>query len=171
MKGKLQEYALVAEIIGGIAIVISLVFVGVQVSQTAEETATNTTAIRASAYQELTTQILNINNLRAENPDIAELVFKDFCNEILNPIERERLSAIFINIIRHGDMAYYLYQQNLINEERLDNALAILRYYLSNSNVAKNEWEGFGNTLSSDFRTYIQSKVSVSIPKLPCENI
>jgi len=51
MKEKLQEYALVAEIIGGVAIVISLVFVGVQVSQTAEETATNTTAIRASAYQ------------------------------------------------------------------------------------------------------------------------
>jgi len=82
MKEKLQEYALVAEIIGGVAIVISLVFVGVQVSQTAEETATNTTAIRASAYQELTTQILNINNLRAENPDIAELVFKDFVMKI-----------------------------------------------------------------------------------------
>jgi len=82
MKEKLQEYALVAEIIGGVAIVISLVFVGVQVSQTAEETATNTTAIRASACQELTTQILNINNLRAENPDIAELVFKDFVMKI-----------------------------------------------------------------------------------------
>jgi hypothetical protein len=169
MKEKLQEYALVAEMIGGVAIVISLVFVGVQVSQTAEETATNTTAIRASAYQELTTQILNIKNLRAENLDIAELVFKDFCNENLSPIERERLSAIFINIIRHGDMAYYLFQQNLIDEERLDNALAILRYYLSNSNVAKHEWEVFGASLNLDFRTYIQSKVSLSIPKSPCE--
>jgi len=87
----------------------------------------------------------------------------------LSPIERERLSAIFINIIRHGDMAYYLFQQNLIDEERLDNALAILRYYLSNSNVAKHEWEVFGASLNLDFRTYIQSKVSLSIPKSPCE--
>jgi len=38
MKEKLQEYALIAEIISGIAIVISLVFVGIQIQQGTEET-------------------------------------------------------------------------------------------------------------------------------------
>jgi len=45
IKEKLQEYALIAEIIGSLAIVASLVFVGVQVQQ-------NTNLTKANAYRE-----------------------------------------------------------------------------------------------------------------------
>jgi hypothetical protein len=50
-KERLQEYALIAEIIGAIAIVVSLVFVGRQIQQSADETALNTKAIQASIRQ------------------------------------------------------------------------------------------------------------------------
>jgi hypothetical protein len=53
MREKLQEYALIAEIIGGIAIVASLIFVGFQVQQTADETALNTRQMQAMAFQDL----------------------------------------------------------------------------------------------------------------------
>ena len=52
MKEKLQEYALIAEIIGGIAIVASLLFVGVQINQ-------NNKLIEASA--------MNASNERTDN--------------------------------------------------------------------------------------------------------
>ena len=42
MKEKLQEYALIAEIISAIAIVLSLIFVGLQVRQGSEATDANT---------------------------------------------------------------------------------------------------------------------------------
>ena len=48
MKEKLQEYALLAEIFSAIAVVLSLIFVGLQIRQGAEETAANTAAIRSS---------------------------------------------------------------------------------------------------------------------------
>jgi hypothetical protein len=50
LKEKLQEYALVAEIIGGIAIVCSLPFVGVQIRQSAKVSEIN-------AYQELISRL------------------------------------------------------------------------------------------------------------------
>ena len=51
MKEKLQEYALIAEIISAVCIVLSLIFVGLQVRQSAEETAVNSQAIQASVRE------------------------------------------------------------------------------------------------------------------------
>jgi hypothetical protein len=51
MKEKLQEYALIAEIVSAACIVLSLIFVGLQVRQGAEETAANTAAVRGSVQQ------------------------------------------------------------------------------------------------------------------------
>ena len=57
MKEKLQEYALVAEIIGAVAIVVSLLFVGIQVRQSNTIAATDAikdgTQIWTQAYGEL----------------------------------------------------------------------------------------------------------------------
>ena len=69
LKEKLQEYALIAEIIGGIAIVCSLIFVGVQIRQNSEVSEIN-------AYQELTSQITLINTLRVQNADFANLYWR-----------------------------------------------------------------------------------------------
>jgi hypothetical protein len=48
---KLEKWALVAEIVSAIAIVLSLIFVGLQVRQGASATALNTRAIEVAAYK------------------------------------------------------------------------------------------------------------------------
>ena len=53
MKVRLQEYALVAEIISAIAIVISLIFVGLQVGQSSAETAANSRALEATVRESM----------------------------------------------------------------------------------------------------------------------
>jgi hypothetical protein len=69
MKEKLQEYALIAEIISAICIVLSLIFVGLQVRQGAEETAANTAAIRGSVRQSLMEADKDLLLFAVENPD------------------------------------------------------------------------------------------------------
>lgn len=51
MKEKLQQFALIAEIISAIAIVLSLIFVGLQVRLGAQETAANSVALSSSVQQ------------------------------------------------------------------------------------------------------------------------
>ena len=53
MKEKLQQYALVAEIVSALAIVLSLIFVGLQVKQGSEQTAANTEAIRSQVRESM----------------------------------------------------------------------------------------------------------------------
>jgi hypothetical protein len=73
LKEKLQEYALIAEIIGAIAIVASLIFVGLQVRLSAEETAQNTLQMQAMVYQALQDEIVERNLLNATSPERARL--------------------------------------------------------------------------------------------------
>jgi hypothetical protein len=58
---RLEKWALIAEIVSAFAIVLSLIFVGIQISQSSDETALNTSAIQVGAYQELVGQIMDIN--------------------------------------------------------------------------------------------------------------
>lgn len=60
MKEKLQEYALLAEIISAIAIVLSLIFVGMQVRLGSEQTAANSRALEASVRESMLNADLSI---------------------------------------------------------------------------------------------------------------
>ena len=70
MKEKLQEYALVAEIVSALAIVLSLIFVGLQVRQGAEETAANSEAIRRQVRQAMLETVLGLLNSVKDEPEI-----------------------------------------------------------------------------------------------------
>ena len=63
MKEKLQEYALIAEIIGGIGIIASLIFVGFQLEQNTLSTELNAYENFRQDYVELQSTSLQIRNL------------------------------------------------------------------------------------------------------------
>ena len=65
----LKKSALVAEILGGIGIIVSILYLGFEISENNKNTRTS----NHLALQELTGQI---NNLLIENPAFAEIVFK-----------------------------------------------------------------------------------------------
>jgi len=109
MKEKLQEYALIAEIVGGIAIVASLLFVGLQISQSNK-------LIEASA--------MNASNERTDNTSrmgieygISEIILKIRNDEALSLSERARLTVFVETLLRHFETTYFQYSLGLINEE------------------------------------------------------
>ncbi len=67
---KLQKWALLAEILGGIAVVVSLIFVGYQVQQSNEQAALNTSALRLAAYQQLIEGISEFNIQTLQNAEL-----------------------------------------------------------------------------------------------------
>ncbi len=82
----LSEITGIAEIIGSIAIVVSLIFVGLQIRQ-------NTRQVETSSIQAGLAYVESINNLTA-NPETAEVVMKgvnDFNS--LSPIEKARFDG------------------------------------------------------------------------------
>jgi len=151
MKEKLEEYALIAEIVSAIAIVASLVFVGVQIQH-------NSRISQVNAYQELSTQIMNLNVVNAANKDLSELVYKAIQGQKVNEVETFRLTQVFIPVIRHGDMAFLQYQQGYITKAQFDGTLGPFRAVM-NAPVFKHSWEVMKPNVNPLFVNYMESNL------------
>jgi len=154
VKEKLQEYALIAEIVGGIAIVASLVFVGIQVRVTAEETALNTRQMQAMVYQELQNQIIESNRLTATDPEFLRLTRKRMAGEQLDAVDRYQYRQWHRSLFRTGNAAYIQFENGIITKDQLDSVLAPMIDNLINNEEFRYNWENSVRVTES-FRTYI----------------
>jgi len=124
----LKSWALLAEIIGGIAVVLSLIFVAFEIRQSSQETAMNTRAISVAAYQDLIAQIITINNAAVTDAELIDIIRRGLegtIDPVTEPNDAERFLRYRINIARHADLACFQYQQGIINRERLSATLGI----------------------------------------------
>ena len=94
MKEKLQEYALIAEIIGGIAIIASLVFVGLQIQQ-------NTNLSKANAYRETIQEIADWREMLATAPEVGD------CWSRYNDLNNENYRSCGIGLILNNIFGIY----------------------------------------------------------------
>lgn len=159
MKEKLQEYALIAEIFGGIAIVASLLFVGLQVRLTAEETAINTRQMQAMVYQELQNQIIERNLLNASDPELIRLRRKEMSGEPLDAVDRFQVRSLNRALFRTGNSAYLQFENGIITKEQLDSVLAPLIDNLDNSEEVRLSWDN-EVSVTETFRNYIDSVIA-----------
>ena len=108
----LENWALIAEIVGSVAIVISLIFVGVQLR-------TNTLATRsatASAASSATSAWYNAMGTSAQ----ASALFFDFMNDPDSLTAQERFQAV---LAIHGALVNFQTSFMLANEGTLDNQI------------------------------------------------
>ena len=156
MKEKLQDYALIAEIVGGIAIVASLIFVGIQVRLTAEETSLNTRHMQAMVYQEMQNQIIESNRVAATDPEWIRLTRKRMSGEPLDAVDEYQYRQWHRAIFRRGNAAFIQFENGIITDAQLDTVLAPMIDVLENSEEAQTNWENRVSVTDS-FRRYIDS--------------
>jgi len=149
LKERLQEYALIAEIVGGIAIVLSLIFVGMQIRQNSEISQIN-------AYQELVSQITVMNTLRVQDGEFADLFWRfDHGEQPLDDKERARLEAFLYMVFRQGDLAYRQYEKGLIDRDGLISVLAPTRSFL-NTALGQEVWGILSPSLQSGYVDFVR---------------
>lgn len=130
VKEKLQEYALLAEIISAICIVASLLFVGVQIKQNSE-------SMELSAYEGFRQDFVDLQSLVVNNPQLASLLSKSFVGEELTLEEKVQLDAYAFSLFTLGDSVYRKYSRSLINEDELIDAISPIRYVIARSEYIK----------------------------------
>jgi hypothetical protein len=114
--------------IGFVAIVGSLVLVGLETRNSTKSTELNTQAIEIAAYQELINNISEMNSLMLENEDAAKFILK-MRDGLPSQMESSRLDSAFFMQFRHGDIAYFMYERGAIDELRLQSTLKPLPLY------------------------------------------
>jgi hypothetical protein len=157
----LQKFALVGEISGAVAVVVSLVFVGYQLKQSNEQAALNTRALEQAAYQQLIDGISDFNVLTIQDTNLRFARRKLEAGEQLDSDETDIINAFLYLAYRNGDLAYMQYQHDFINEERLRSGLGLLVNLLALPSVQAH-WSKAKPGFTESYQTYINSLIEES---------
>ena len=156
-----RRLKLIAEMLSAAAVVASLVFVALEVRETARQTELNTEALRVTAYQNLIGQIAQFNVARLD-PGLAEVYLKmqgpTAQLEDLSPVERQQAEGMLYLLLRHADMAYYQYELGLLPEDRLESAL--MPFLAGDRPVYRAFWEGNRGNFVPGFRAYLDARIA-----------
>ena len=121
----LDQLGNIGELVGGIAVVASLIYVGVQLKQSAKVT-------RASVRQSIASRAGEAQFLVAQNDELLAVVTKLFQQEKLSPQENVRLHFFLGGLFRGTEEAYLLYREGFLDDDywstRANLALNYLRY-------------------------------------------
>ncbi len=143
------------EAIGFLAIIGSLYFVGVETQNSAKQTALNTQAVEIAAYQELITSISNMAAMAIEDEDAAAILLKMRDGDPAD-VEGYQLRSAFFMQFRHGDMAYFMYERGVIDEDRLRSTLMPLP--LSGESGLR-FWKGAKYVFAERYQRYIDALI------------
>lgn len=147
----------IIEIVSAIAVVVSLVFVGVEIKNSSKQTEQNTQALQIAAYQDLIGRIVEINSIGIEASATIESLAS---SNSRTSQEDEKLNAFLWMIFRHGDMAFFQFESNAISEERMRSAMAPLLFRLNNPNVVE-RWKQINMVFVPSYRNYINNQIDL----------
>ena len=139
--------------IGFIAIIASLVFVGIETRNSTMQAKLTTQALEISAYQELMDNIAELNRLVVQDAEVAAFLYKAYdTTEELSDFEQFRLGRNIFLRFRHGDIAFFQFERGAIDEDRLRSSLQVLN--LGNPRV-QDFWDRNQSNFVEPYRNYI----------------
>ena len=136
--------------IGFDAIIASLIFVGIETRNSTKQAMLTTQALEIAAYQELMSNIEDLNTLVLQDDDVTE-VMKGFWDDAEDSHQFRERRAFFL-LLRHGDLAYYMYQRGAIDESRLRSSLGPINFQ---NELIRSYWQEYRAIFSADFRNYV----------------
>ena len=150
-----QRWKDTLESVGIISIVASLIFVGIETRNSTQQAVLTTQALEITAYQELNTNIAEMNILTMHSDAAASTMAKVWMEPGDIESFRER-RAIFL-LLRHGDMAFYMYERGAIDESRLRSAIAPITL---NNPLVRNHWEKYKLSFTEEYRDYVDALIA-----------
>lgn len=140
MNESLQEYALIAEIISGIAIVVSLIFVGIQIKR-------NTKATQASTFQAIANLDIALLLNFGSSEELAKLIstFRDNPDSLTGE-EQNHGFYLFGAEVRHVENLFLQHENKMLSEKHWQSRKALVDGIVLSG--------GFGALLKHPFRKY-----------------
>ena len=110
----LTQLANVGEFIGGVAVLVTLIYLAVQLRQ-------NTRAMRSSTFQQISAQMGQNVETVTTNPELADIFVKFLSGDReLTPSERVRLQGLFVMSLRRIEAVYVQRALGSIDGEMAD---------------------------------------------------
>jgi len=112
----LETLGNIGDFLGGIAVIVSLLYLAVQIRQ-------NTKAVRSSSYHQAAEQTWNYCLAVAQDPTLADILARRIAGESLSPVEEVRASAADQALIYGFENMLRLQEEGLIDQDVWENVL------------------------------------------------
>ncbi len=144
----------IAEIVGAIAVVVSLGYVAVQIRQ-------NTKATRYQTTQNLIAANSDANYMFANNGELAAIAMKgSYEPDAMSDEERFRFSTWFFAYYNHFDFAYHQHLNGQLDEAMWEKLAYEMPLYVSSLPGVKEWWSRDKSRFSKEFVTYMEEQMS-----------
>ena len=145
----LIELAAVAEVVGAIVVVVTLIYLAVQVRHSKEALDANTKAMRGQAISDVTKNVQEHMAMALQGHDIANIFMKMGTEEALAPNETLLLDGMLTAIFVARQNEYYQWKQGLL-EEDVFKSLHHITLTVLGTEGGRHWWENEGQRLVSD---------------------
>ncbi len=151
---ELQAYTLIAEVVGAVAVVLTLIYLAIQLRQ-------NTKALRTSAYQGMVANSMQILTTLLADPERAQFFLRVQSNPgQITEEDGVRWHWFMLAAFRHWDNLYYQYRTGALETEMWEGYDHLMTNWLQNQ--AWSEWfmeheESFSRSL----RVLIHDKINI----------
>ncbi len=158
-----EAVSAIAEVVGVIAIVVSLIYVSVQIRQ-------NTKVARAATRQAIADSTESLGNDLLNNGEVAEIFVKHFNGEELSAVENLRLQARCFRDMQHWENIYYQFNEGLVSPDQWagfrKNLIALMGI-----NAYREYWDHEASHYSDGFRSEMRAIIEESNSGLGEANI
>jgi hypothetical protein len=122
---RLSDWASIAEVVGALAVVISLLYVGIQINA-------NTIEVRAANRQELVNRSFTATSNAASSPELAGALAKAAEGAPLSPQELSQYRYFVRSMLYDVQEAYLLFNEGRLDETYWSTRAAIFEAYIAN---------------------------------------
>lgn len=115
------------------------------------------------SYQNLMSQVNRINELRATNPVLAELIQQGNTEQELTELELTQYRSYWRMNINSGQLAHKQYARGLINEKEMQSVMGPVKTFLAHQR-GQTLWENESEYYSAPFRRYVSAMMTELFP-------
>lgn len=148
----IQDLGSIGELIGALGVIVSLVYLGVQIRQ-------NTRSVRSASFQEAIRDVLSITDALATDRELARVYWKGIADfESLAPDERRRFSAYLVGMFRRFENLVYQTRYGALDAESWLGVKTTAIVTLSRPG-ARAWWEQARGLFNEEFCDYVDAEL------------
>jgi hypothetical protein len=147
----LEALGNLGEFVGSIAVLVSLIYLGIQLRKSAETE-------RTSTYQSIVSDFGRMNQSLASDPELLILYVKameDF--ESLTPSEKARISQVFYMTFRYFENMYYQHRKGYLEAEVWGGWKRLMLTYFARPGF-ESWWQMRRAVYSDSFATFLETE-------------
>lgn len=148
----------VGELIGALAVVVSLLYVGRQIRQ-------STAAARASSFQSMTETMVEVNTSVLLDAPTYDLMVRALASEPLTENERARYLVFFWDVLRILESAHYQVELGVLDASKLLSIAGNMQSHLK-CQVGAEAWSVLQSRYGPAFRSFVSEVAATELPTL-----